>query len=124
VELPLDGNHGADSKDSGGRPAAAIYTVNTKNPPKLIGDSRDIVFGIRWAKNDRLLITLNTDAKVPGDTKVRPYYQTISVDPEGEHEAEGGDGGGRGEPGGRFHEDRSTRSAARWVAPPGHFLRR
>lgn len=84
-QLSPDGRHFAVIQDVAGRPAVEIYTVNTKNPPAIVGDSRDLIAGFVWAKNDRLLIKINTNTKIGGDRFVRAYFQALTVDAEGDH---------------------------------------
>ncbi len=82
-QLSSDGKHFAVIQDVNGRPAVAIYTVNAKSPPNVVGDSRDLITGFQWVKNDRLLIKINTNTKIGGDKFVRAYFQALTVDAQG-----------------------------------------
>ncbi len=85
--LSPDGKHFALIQSLRGRPAAVIYdlTAPTGTDPKVISDDKALIVGIHWAKNDRLLITLNMNVKAAGDIKVQAWYRLISVDAGGQN---------------------------------------
>ncbi len=85
--LAPDGNHFAMIQSLHGRPAAVIYDVNAApgTMPKIISDQEAIIFGLHWAKSNRLLLTVNMNQKAGGDTKVQSWYRTIGVDPDGKN---------------------------------------
>jgi dipeptidyl aminopeptidase/acylaminoacyl peptidase len=84
-KLSPDGKHLAVIRQLRGRPAAVIYDLEAteKVDPKVVSDNDGIIYDVDWAKNDRLLITINMNQKAAGDTKVQSWYRTISVDTNG-----------------------------------------
>jgi dipeptidyl aminopeptidase/acylaminoacyl peptidase len=86
--LSPDGSHLAVVQSLGGRPAAVIYTTGAPKgtQPKVITNSRDTIWSIAWAKNDRLLITVN-GSRVAGSSQAVRWYRTMSVDANGENPA-------------------------------------
>jgi dipeptidyl aminopeptidase/acylaminoacyl peptidase len=84
-KLSPDGKHLAVIRSLRGRPAAVIYDLGAteKVDPKVVSDQSGIIVDVEWAKNDRLLITINMNEKAGGDTKVHSWYRTISVDTSG-----------------------------------------
>jgi len=85
--LSPDGKHFALIQSLHGRPAAVIYdlTAPAGTDPKVISDDKALIVDIHWAKNDRLLITLNMNVKAGGDIKVQAWYRLISVDAGGQN---------------------------------------
>ena len=83
--LSPDGKHFALIQSLHGRPAAVIYDLAAPagTDPKVISDDKALIVGIHWAKNDRLLITLNMNVKAGDDIKVKAWYRLISVDANG-----------------------------------------
>ncbi len=86
--LSPDGKHFAAIQSIEGKPAVALYALNSPpgTPPSVINSAEWIVDGIRWAKNDRLLVKVkrNTAVKWTADYKlVHTWGRTISVGLDG-----------------------------------------
>src|SRR5215469_13947613 len=62
--LSPDGKHFAAIQTVQGRPAAVIYTVGGGAPPVAIPSAEQIIEGVQWAKNDKLLVRLRTNVAI------------------------------------------------------------
>ena len=86
--LSPDGTHLAVIQSFNGRPAAVIYATDAPKgtQPKVVSNSKDTIWSIAWAKNDRLLITVN-GSNVQGSSRATQWYRTLSVDADGDNPA-------------------------------------
>ncbi len=87
--LSPDGKHLALIQNLHGRPAVVIYTLDAPrgSTPKIVADPDALIVDASWAKNDRLLITINANMKADGDTKIQSWFRTMSVDADGANSA-------------------------------------
>ncbi|MGA7675603.1 MAG: S9 family peptidase [Rhizomicrobium sp.] len=83
--LSPDGKHLATVEVYKGRPVAVIRTLDPPGQQPVILPYEDgFIVRVQWANNDRLLITINSNAKVWGD-QVNPWYRTVSIDTLGQN---------------------------------------
>jgi dipeptidyl aminopeptidase/acylaminoacyl peptidase len=80
--LSPDGTQFAVIKPVDGRNAVVVYSVTDKNmKPKMFQDTTWNILNVRWASNDRFLVTVKTQAPFIGD--LRTWYRTISLSTKG-----------------------------------------
>ena len=85
--LSPDGKYLALVQAYKGRPVATIWTLDqTGAAPVIIPYTDGFIDNVRWAKNNRLLIRINMNARVMGDD-VNPWHRTVAVDPDGKNPA-------------------------------------
>jgi len=83
--LSPDGKHLALIRVRDGRPVAAIYTLDPPGKPAVILPyDQGFIVGVKWANNDRLLVTIDTNTRIMYD-EVKPWLRTISVDTQGQN---------------------------------------
>jgi dipeptidyl aminopeptidase/acylaminoacyl peptidase len=84
-KISPDGEHFAAIQSFGGKPAALIYKVGAPpgTLPVVIPSSDGVIESIFWAKSDRLVITVKSNERVMGDSRIRTWERTISVKPDG-----------------------------------------
>jgi len=77
-----DGRHVALIQAYKGRPVATVWTLDQPGVQPLVLPYDDgFISSVRWANNRRLLITINTNARVMGDN-VNPWFRTVTIDIE------------------------------------------
>ncbi len=82
--LSPDGKHLATIQAYKGRPVAVIRTLDPAGvEPVIIPYDNGYIVDVQWANNNRLLVTINTNAQVWGDSQVNPWYRTASIDATG-----------------------------------------
>jgi dipeptidyl aminopeptidase/acylaminoacyl peptidase len=83
--LSPDGKHLATINVYQGRPIAVIHTLEpTGVKPVGLPYAEGFIVGVKWANNDRLLITVNLNKRVWGDN-MNPWFRTVSVDSKGQN---------------------------------------
>ncbi len=83
--LSPDGMHMATIQSYRGRPVALIYDLNFplgSKLPVIIPYADGFISDVHWAKNQRLLITIDMNQAILGD-KVNKWARTVSVDTDG-----------------------------------------
>jgi dipeptidyl aminopeptidase/acylaminoacyl peptidase len=79
-----DGKYIAVIRPYKGTPIALIYDLSgSGEKPTFIPYTNGFIVGVQWANNDRLLITVNSNAAVLGDS-VNAWYRIVSVDARGQ----------------------------------------
>ena len=80
-----DGQHVAVLQAVNGIPAAVIYQVNAPagTAPAIIRSTKWEVDGLRWAKNDRLILYVKQNVTAFNDDRMRRWTRAASVKPDG-----------------------------------------
>ena len=80
-----DGKHLAAIQTYRGRAVVAIYDLDATSgvEPAVVEPNDAVIDSIRWAKNDRLAITLKKATQVAGDTEVRTWVREETVSEKG-----------------------------------------
>jgi dipeptidyl aminopeptidase/acylaminoacyl peptidase len=90
VELSPDGTHLAAIQELDGRPAAVIYNMAKPGDPVVFASTDSLVEGIKWAKNDRLLVFLGKNQRTGFDlgNHVNRWGRTMSISADGSQQVE------------------------------------
>ena len=80
-QLSPDGKHFAAIQDLDGKPAAAIYTVNSPDAPQVFASTNWTVVSATWVKNDRVLLFTKASKTIPfgENPDLYTWYRAISV---------------------------------------------
>lgn len=89
-QLSPDGKHLAAVRAYKGRPAAWVYDLAAPagTSPIVIPYQDGYIEGVQWAKNNRLLFTVNINAQRGVNQKIYAFLRTIAVDPQGQNPVE------------------------------------
>lgn len=82
-QISPDGKHFAAIQSLSGRPAVVIYMVNAgpDDKPYVIAPADWIIAGLKWLKNDRLVVLIKVNQKVNDDRNLmHTWYRAVSVD--------------------------------------------
>lgn len=83
--LSPDGKHMAVIRPYKGRPVVAIYDLeHTDHLPYVIPYDNGLISAVRWARNDRLLVTITQNLRVRGDD-VNVWARLIAIDSDGKN---------------------------------------
>lgn len=68
-----------------GRPVATVWTLDPAGGrPVIMPYTEGYIVDARWANNQRLLLTVNLNARVWGDN-VNPWFRTVALDADGKN---------------------------------------
>ncbi len=81
-QLSPDGKHLAAIRAYNGRPAAWIYDLSAPpgTAPIIMPLEGAFIVGVKWAKNDRLLITIHVSVKAGYTHQMHDLLRTMSID--------------------------------------------
>ncbi len=83
--LSPDGRYVASIQPYNDKPAVAIYDRSAPTAPPVVFPSSDwLVDGIKWAKNDRLIVFLKSGQEAYADDMLRTWGRAIVISPRGE----------------------------------------
>jgi len=87
MESPMlspDGKHYAAVQSLEGRPVAVIYPIGFADKPAVITASEGIIDGVRWVKNDRLVVYLKLNRRVGDPSElIHQWTRAVSFDVHG-----------------------------------------
>jgi dipeptidyl aminopeptidase/acylaminoacyl peptidase len=83
--LSRDGKYLATIQSVLGRPTGAVYNLDAGTPPVPLPTGEWILEGLRWAPDDRLILTVKQNAPMPHGTQIYTWTRAIVVDPDGKN---------------------------------------
>jgi dipeptidyl aminopeptidase/acylaminoacyl peptidase len=83
--LSYDGKYMAAIQSASGRAVGTVYDLDKGGTPALFPTGEWFLKGLQWTPDNRLILTVKRNAKVPGSSELVTWWRSMAADPDGKN---------------------------------------